>query len=268
MLRVALLREVYTELAAASRLTKQLVQARQQDADIVLLPELPYNHWSPATPDSRPEDAEEYRGWRARMQNEAAKAARVAVLGGVIQRLGTKRYNTALLSNSEGKTVGAYAKVHLPDEEGFYEVCHYDPGTSPPKVIELYGARIGIQICSDANRPVGSQLLGAQGVQIIFCPRATSAETWHRWRLAYRAMAMMCAAWVVSVGRPGPEHGVPLGGPSLVVDPRGEVALETENTLEVFPVDLRAVTAARLDYPGYLAWPSEVYAKGWTVLNT
>ena len=201
------------------------------------------------------------------MQNAAARTAEVAVLGGVI-RLERRRFNTALLSNAQGKTIASYDKVHVPDEEGFRETCHYDPGESPPRVIHALGARIGVQICSDANRPVGSQLLAAQGAQIILAPRATSVATWNRWRIAYQAMAMTCATWVASVGRPGPEQGVPLGGLSLVVDPQGEVVLETEETLAIFSLDLNAADAARQDYPGYLERPADIYANGWTVASS
>ena len=265
-LGVALLRAIFDKPRHEGRLIEQLKSARQQGADLVVLPELPYNPWSPATRNARLEDAEAEGGWRETMQNAAAKSAGVAVLGGVI-RLDDRRYNTAVLSDAKGKTIASYAKIHLPDEEGFREVCHYDAGHTPPRVISALGGRIGVQICSDANRPVGSQLLAAQGVQVILAPRATSVATWDRWRLAYQAMALTCAAWVVSVGRPGPERSVPLGGPSLVVNPHGEVVLETEETLAIISLDLCAADAARQEYPGYLQWPADLYAKGWAAAS-
>ncbi len=266
MLSIALLRAVFDTPAKKAQLVEQLTLAQQQGADLVVLPELPYNPWSPAVRQANPEDAEAPGGWREAMQNAAARAAGIAVLGGVI-RLAGNCFNTALLSDAEGRTIASYAKVHLPDEEGFRETCHYAPGTAPPQVIQAMEARIGLQICSDANRPVGSQLLAAQGAQIILAPRATSVATWDRWRLVYQAMALTCATWVVSVGRPGPERGVPIGGPSLVVNPQGEVVLETTETLVVIELDLSAADEARKHYPGYLQWPAGTYANWWAAAD-
>ena len=68
---------------------------------------------------------------------------------------------------------------------------------------------------------------------------------------------------VFSVNRPGPEDGVPIGGPSLVVDPGGRVVLETTDPVGVVTLSRAAVEQARAAYPGYLKVRAEVYARGW-----
>ena len=263
-LTVALVRDLFPVPSRAESLTQCLVEARRQGAELAVLPELPYNIWSPATPNARADDAEGSRGWRISMQHQAARTAKIAVLGGVIRRLkdGT-RLNLAVMSDAGGNLAASYAKVHLPAEPGFHECDHYAAGNALPLVNEVAGARVGVQICSDAFRPSGSQILAAQGVQVILAPRATSATSYERWRLIYRAMALSCAAWVVSVGRPGPENGVPIGGPALVVDPDGEVTVETEDRFTVTAIDLAAAERAFDGYPGYLAIPAEAYASFW-----
>ena len=202
------------------------------------------------------------------MQNLAAGKTGMALLGGVIQQVDNRRFNRAILSDSSGRTVARYDKVHLPDEEGFREPCHYEPGRNLPSVIELMGARFGIQICLDANRLAGSQYLAAQGVQVILAPRASSPDSWPRWCLVYRAMALTCAAWVISVGRPKAEFGVPIGGPALVVDPMGRVVAESKDPLIIVILDVALADAARQEYPGYLAWPADLYADGWAAWAT
>ena len=268
MLRIGLLQEIYDTPGHAERLVDQLKVFRKRGVDLVVLPELPFNAWSPATRRVNPDDAEHPGGWRETMQVEASKAAGVAVLGGVI-RLDEngRRENVALLTDSMGQIVATQAKLHLPDEDGFWECDHYEPGTEPPRVIPFLDALLGIQICSDANRPTGAQLLGAQGVQVVLAPRATNPATWHRWRLAYRAMAMINATWVVSVGRPCPEDGPSIGGPSLVVNPMGEVVHEAEVPLAEVDMDVAEADRARLEYPGYLAQPAEVYVAGWNEIS-
>ena len=122
---------------------------------------------------------------------------------------------------------------------------------------------MGIQICSDINRPAGAQLLAAQGVEIVLAPRATPGSSYARWRLVYQAVALTSTAYVVSVNRPRPEDGVPLGEPSLVVSPDGNVILETEAPVTVVRLDVSMVHRLRKEYPGYMPFPASVYAEGW-----
>ncbi|MCY3594146.1 MAG: carbon-nitrogen hydrolase family protein [Bacteroidota bacterium] len=260
-LTLALVSEVFS---TEDELVSCLKTARSQGADLAVLPELPLNEWSPATKKARLEDAESPGGWREIIQCNAARRAEIAVLGGVIRAMSNgRRINLALLISAQGAIMDSSAKHVLPDEEGFWECDHYEPVEDPPQVIEFMGAKVGVQICSDANRPTAAQLLAAQGAHVILAPRATSISSWKRWRLAYRAMALTASAWVVSVCRPRPEFGVEMGGPSLVVDPMGEVVLETTDRIATVVLDRRAVEDARQSYPGYLAWPAKAYVAGW-----
>jgi N-carbamoylputrescine amidase len=172
----------------------------------------------------------------------------------------------ALLFDASGRLVGSYAKLHLPDEEGFHEPAHYEPGTEPPAVLDLAGMPVGVQICSDSNRPEGSHLLGALGAEVILAPRATEAATWERWKLVLRVNAMTSGAFIVSVNRPTPEFGVPLGGPSIAISPDGEVLLETPAPLAVVDLDRGAIAAARKRYPGYLTVRADLYARAWSAV--
>ncbi len=215
-----------------------------------------------------PADAEEPEGRRHQLQANAARDAGIGVLGGAIVRdpeLG-KRHNTALLFDEQGVMVGSYRKVHLPYEDDFWEAAHYEPGTEPPKVLSGFALPLGIQICSDANRTSGCQLLAAQGVGAIFVPRATPAETWPRWRLILRADAVTAAAYVVTVNRPSSGESSPIGGPSAVMSPSGEVITETTEPIAVVRLDSEAVARARADYPGYLSFHPEVHERGWKAL--
>ena len=169
-LTLALVSEIFS---TEDELVSCLEAARNQGADLVVLPELPLNKWSPATKKARIDDAESSGGWRKTIQCNAARRAGVAVLGGVIRVTSDgRRINLALLISAQGTIVGTSAKHVLPDEEGFWECDHYEPVEDPPQVIEFLGAKVGIQICSDANRPTAAQLLAAQGAHMILAPRA------------------------------------------------------------------------------------------------
>ena len=266
---IALINDVFYDDPGGDRLGMRLREAKRQGADLAVLPELPLNPWSPAHRTPVADDAEPPEGPRHQRQAAAAGEAGVAFLGGAIVRdpATGRRHNTALLFDAAGVLAAAYQKLHLPEEEGFWETSHYEPGLEPPRVIDGIGPAVGVQICSDLNRLVGAQLLAAQGVEIMLAPRATPVSTYPRWRLVYRAAAVTSAAYVVSVNRPGPEAGVPLGGPSLVVSPDGTVLLETEDPLTVITLDMSMVARSRKDYPGYLPFPASVYAEGWRRLG-
>jgi predicted amidohydrolase len=264
-LTVALISDVFFDDAGGERLQSRLTRAKYGGAELALLPEIPLNPWSPATREARAEDAEPPGGPRHEILSNAARTVGIGVVGGAIVRdhdTGARR-NTALVFDAAGALVATYAKVHLPDEEGFHEPCHYEPGGSMADVIRSFALPFGIQICSDMNRPEGSHLLGAMGAAAILNPRATQSATFERWKLIFRANAMTSCAYVLSVNRPGPEQGVSIGGPSIAVDPNGNVLLETTDPVAVVTVDENVIAAARKRYPGYLAVNAPLYASGW-----
>jgi predicted amidohydrolase len=262
-LTVALLSEVYTDLAAQSRLPAALADARNRGAELVVLPELPLNPWSPATPRVHPEDSEPLFGVRHRTLSAAARDARVALLGGAIVTKDGVRHNRALLFGSDGEQILGYDKCHLPHEEGFWERAHYEQGDDVPKPAWVNGFALGVQLCSDLNRPELTHALAAAGALAIVGPRATQSSTWARWRLVLQAAAMTSCSYVLSVTRPAPEQGVPLGGPSVAIGPDGTVLLETTDRLSLITLDRAAVESARKGYPGYLHVRPELYAAAW-----
>ena len=267
-LSVALISEVFWQPDGARRLTDRLKAAADQGAELALLPELPMNPWRPATKDAVNDDAEEEGGRRTQAMAEAARSAGVGVVGGIIARDPTsgRRTSRALLVDARGQIVARYEKLHLPEEPGFWETSHYEPGTAAPRPVEGSGLSVGVQICSDINRPEGSHLLGAQGAEAILAPRATEQRTYPRWNVVFRANALTSCAYVLSVNRPEPEEGVLIGGPSIAVDPNGQVLVETTDALAVVTLDRAVVAQARVDYPGYLPIRAQLYAKAWAEL--
>jgi N-carbamoylputrescine amidase len=264
-MKLALISDVFFDAAGPARMTELLRTARSLDADLAVLPELPLNSWCPATPSPSDADAEPPSGPRHQALAAAAREAGLGVIGGAIVRepASGRRHNTALVFDRGGAHVGSYRKLHLPEEDGFWEIRHYEPGDALPGIIDTFGVRMGLQICSDANRPEGCHLLGALGAEMIVVPRATEAATFDQWRTVFIANAITSTAYFVSVNRPREERGVRLGGPSIAVAPTGEVLVETTDTLAIVSIDRAAVVQARRGYPGYLATRAELYAEGW-----
>jgi N-carbamoylputrescine amidase len=264
-LTVALISEVFWEADGTQRLRQRLAQAAERGADVAVLPELPLNAWRPASKDARDDDAEPMDGPRATAQAEAAKEAGIGLIGGIIHRdpATGRRTSRALIIDDGGKIRATYEKLHLPEEPGFWETSHYEPGTEAPERVDAFGVPIGVQICSDNNRPEGTHLLGAQGAIAVIVPRASEERTYQRWKTVFRSNALTGCVYVVSVNRPHPEEGVLIGGPSVVFDPNGALLVETTDPLAMVTLDAGVVTDARRAYPGYLPIRARLYADAW-----
>ncbi len=265
---LALISDVFFGPGAEQRLRARLREAKQRGASLAILPELPFDRWIPATRDVNDEDAERSDGPRQQTLARAAKDVGVATIGGAIVRdLQGRRRNTVIAVDARGVVIGRYAKLHIPDEQGFWERDHYEPGAEPPREFDVMGIRCGVLVCSDINRP-GAAALAKAGVDVIVNPRATERATFERWKLVFRATALTCSTYVVSVNRPVSEQGVALGGPSIVVDPNGEVVLETVDTIAIAQVSHESVEQARRSYPGYLSMHAGIYAAAWQRLGS
>jgi predicted amidohydrolase len=262
---IALVSDVFHQPDGEARLLDRLQHARAMGAELAVLPELPMNSWSPATRCSNDGDAEAPNGPRAQIQSRAARHAEIGLIGGVIVRDPNTgvRHNTALIFDSSGNLLDSFAKIHVPEEPGFWETSHYGYGNQVARVCRAFALPLGVQICSDINRPEGSHMLAAAGAELILAPRATELITYDRWRIVFQANALTSSAWILSVNRPVAEQGVLIGGPSVAVAPDGRIALETVDPVAVIRVDRAAVAKARIDYPGYLPVRADLYAREW-----
>jgi len=260
-LTIALVTDVFPDAGALRRLREHLEKAGELGARLAVLPELPLNEWAPLSRQPRDEDAEAPDGPRHQALANAARTADLAVLGGAIVRDPDTgcRHNTALLLDRDGEVLLRYRKIHLPDEEGFRETSHYDPGDYLPAPARLAGWNVGVQICSDVNRPQGVSAVAALGAEAILMPRATPPESYPRWRRVLRANAVTSCAYGISVNR----LDAVMGGPSIAIGPSGDVLLETTDPVAVVTITRAALEAARREYPGYLDVRADVYEKAW-----
>jgi len=264
-LKIALIHDVFFGDDAPQRLGRRLGEARAAGADLALLPELPVDPWVPASRSPRDEDAERPGGPRHGLLADAAREAGIGVAGGAItvDAASGRRRNRMLLFDHAGQLAGSYDKLHVPNEEGYWEAAHYEGGDTPPTVVPGFDMPIGLQVCSDLFRPQGCHYLGALGAEVILAPRCTPATSYERWRSIICADAITSSAYVLSTNRPRPEQGVPIGGPSIAVAPDGTVVAETTDPVTVLSLERSAVAHARADYPGYLPVRAELYARAW-----
>ena len=264
---IAMISDVFFGDGSRDRLHLRLQEAKDAGAKLAVLPEIACNPWSPSSKTSRESDSEELGGKRCQMQSDCAKEVGIGLVGAAILKQQGVRYNTCLLWDEHGELLGTYQKHHIPEEEGFWETSHYEQGTGGFPVLPFRGFNIGIQICSDMNRPQGSHLLAAAGADVIVGPRSTELATYDKWRPVWIANALTTGCYVCSVNRPAPEDGVLIGGASIAVAPNGEVVAESCEAITVFTARQSTIEQARIEYPGYLPCRNDLYAECWNKLK-
>ena len=66
----------------------------------------------------------------------------------------------------QGKVVGSYNKIHLPNDAVFDECRYFNPGVEP-FIVDINGLSVGILICEDIWRNGPAQMAKAKGAEIL-----------------------------------------------------------------------------------------------------
>lgn len=175
----------------------------------------------------------------------SAVAAELGVV--IIASLFEKRaqgvyHNTTAVLDADGKYLGKYRKMHIPDDPGFYEKFYFTPGDLGYKVFRTKFATIGVLICWDQWYPEAARITALMGAEILFYPTAigwatsqnddTNTEQYNAWQTIQRSHAVANGVHVVSVNRSGQEGELKFWGGSFVANPFGRVLYQASHTEE------------------------------------
>ena len=115
----------------ASNLSKALEMiegASRMGADIVCLPELFASQYFPQRRNAEV-SAETIPGPITNALSRSARRNGVCIVGGSIFEKGKSgTYNTSVVFDERGKILGKYRKVHIPQDESFYEQDYFASG--------------------------------------------------------------------------------------------------------------------------------------------
>jgi beta-ureidopropionase len=175
-------------------------------------------------------------------------------------------YNTSVVLDADGSTLGLYRKNHLPQVSGFWEKFYFKPGNLGYPTFQTRYARIGVYTCYDRHFPEGARLLGMNGAEIVFNPSATVAGlAQYLWKLEQPAHAVANGYFVAALNRVGVEPPWNIGrffGSSYVCDPRGRFLVEASEDRDemVFAdCDLDLITEVRRLWQFYRDRRPETY---------
>jgi predicted amidohydrolase len=251
-----------------ARMVELIRQAKSHGCDVVAFPELALTTFFPRwfMEDQAEIDSffeHEMPGPETRALFEAAAQARIGFQLGfaelVAQGGRTRRFNSAILVDRDGRIAGRYRKIHLPghaEHEPWRAFQHlekryFEVGDLGWGVWRVMGANMGMAICNDRRWPETYRVMGLQDVEMVFigyntprhnppAPDHDRLSEFHN-QLVMQAGAYQNATWVVGVAKCGVEEGCEMIGNSAIIAPTGQVvaqALTQDDELVVARCDL------------------------------
>ncbi|HEY0455496.1 MAG TPA: carbon-nitrogen hydrolase [Verrucomicrobiae bacterium] len=244
-------------------------QAAQKGAQIICTQELFRSEYFCQSEDHKNfELAETIPGPTTEAFQQFARSAGVVVIASIFEKRAAGVYhNTAAIIDADGRLLGIYRKMHIPDDPLFYEKFYFTPGDLGFRSWQTRFGKIGVLVCWDQWYPEAARITAMMGAQILFYPTAIG---WHpkekkehgvnqhgAWELIQRSHAVANGCFVAVPNRIGHEtpvggDGIEFWGQSFVAGTSGQIlakaAVDKEEIL-IVPVDLKRVDETRTHWP-------------------
>jgi omega-amidase len=216
-------------------------QAREADADLLLLPELWLHGY----------DLERAKEWAAPLGEggfarmaEMARELSLYLAGSLLERHADGVSNTAALYSPEGSLLGSYRKIHLfrlMEEHRF--LVAGDHATLCPTP---WGP-VGLAICYDLRFPELFRAMALAGAVLFLVPAQWPVRRVKAWDLLVQARAVENELIVAACNRVGDDGQATFPGRSCVVDPWGNTLTtgDDQERLLIAQADLREIPKAR-----------------------
>ena len=242
-------------------------EARARGAEIVCLEELFRSQYFCQTEDhGHFALAEPVPGPSTEVLSKLAAELGVVIIASLFERRAEGLYhNTAAIIDADGRYLGKYRKMHIPDDPQYYEKFYFTPGDLGFLAWDTKFGRIGVLVCWDQWYPEAARLTALAGAQILFYPTAIGwlpaekaehgAQQQTAWEAIQRSHAIANGVYVCAVNRVGHEGpaggGIEFWGGSFVADPGGRIVAKAGQGEEVLVAacDLGKVDATRTHWP-------------------
>ena len=246
-------------------------EAAAAGARLVCLPELFRSQYFAQHEDPALFDlAEPVPGPSTEALGKVAKQAGVVVIVPVFERRAAGLYhNSAAVIDADGRVLGIYRKMHIPDDPAYYEKFYFTPGDLGFRAFDTRVGRIGTLVCWDQWYPEGARLTALQGANVLLYPTAIGwhpkekathgAQQLDAWRTIQRSHAIANGCYVAAVNRVGLERpagtdgdGIEFWGASFLADPFGAIVAEAPQDREAIvlgEIDLGRIEEVRRAWP-------------------
>lgn len=255
-------RSTYEDNLQAHR--RLLREAASQGAQIVCFQEIftgPY--FCTSEDPAHFEYAETIPGPTTSALQEDAKELGVVIIASLFEKRATGLYhNTTAVIDADGRYLGKYRKMHIPEDPGFHEKFYFTPGDLNYPIWETTYGKIGVLICWDQWYPEAARLVALRGAEIIFYPTAIGwlAEEkdnlgkaqHHAWETVQCGHAVANGCYIVTPNRIGTEKQIQFWGQSFVANPFGQVIARASTDAEevlLATCDMKALRDFREIWP-------------------
>ncbi|SDD07136.1 Predicted amidohydrolase [Terribacillus halophilus] len=237
---------VFGNPEANYRKMEALINEAQENADVIVLPEL----WTTGYDLTRLDSISDKEGETTRhFIRRLAKTHQIYIVAGSIaKRTETGVYNTMLVYGPAGELLHEYDKAHLfrlMDEEKF--LSQGDRSAS----FSIGNKRAAGVICYDIRFPefIRTHMTGDQ--QVLFVVAEWPKQRLDHWRALLLSRAIENQCFVVACNRSGSDPANDFAGHSLIIGPWGEIIAEAkeEATILYGEADLDQVADVRNRIP-------------------
>ena len=150
---------------------------------------------------------------------------------------GQALFNTVVIVDADGSTLGHYRKSHIPDGPGYTEKYYFSPGDTGFRVWDTRHGTIGVGICWDQWFPESARSMALLGAEVLLYPTAIGSEppdpTWDssgHWQRVMQGHAGANLMPLVAANRIGREVGqtceITFYGSSFIADNTGAKVAE------------------------------------------
>jgi N-carbamoylputrescine amidase len=243
--------------------------AAKQGAEIVCLPELFRSQYFCQTENhDNFALAEEIPGRSTTTLGELGRELGVVIIASLFEKRSAGVYhNTAAIIDADGKYLGKYRKMHIPDDPLYHEKFYFTPGDLGFQAWETQRGKIGVCVCWDQWYPEAARLTALRGAEILFYPTAIG---WHpsekkefgeaqysAWETIQRSHAIANGCYVAVANRVGHETpaggaGIEFWGQSFICGPDGQIiakgSIDNEEIV-IADIDWSAVDRHRTHWP-------------------
>jgi len=239
-------------------------EAAKKDAQIVCLQELFRSQYF-----CQKEDIELFKlaetipGPTTETLGKVARQKKVVVIASLFEKRTAGIYhNTAVVIDADGKMVGKYRKMHIPDDPLYYEKFYFTPGDLGFQSHNTRFGKVGALVCWDQWFPEAARLTALTGAQFLFYPTAigwlpqeteeVNQAQHDAWETIQRAHAIANGLYVAVVNRVGQEGQLSFWGQSFVADPFGRViakASADQEEMLIVDCDLNKIDETRQNWP-------------------
>lgn len=199
---------------------KVLRRLQQAEADLIVLPELPFTGYLfEGRRELRALAEDPSRSSIVESLTRLCRERRFHLVTGFAERARDKVFNSALLIGPRG-LMQTYRKIHLFNLEKRW----FDPGDLPLRTLRVRGARVGMMICFDWVFPEATRTLALQGMDLLCHPSNLVLDHCQRVMLA---RSLENGVFSITTNRFGedrrPKGHVRFTGRSQIAGPRGEL---------------------------------------------